>query len=161
GLAATYAGGAGEAELRLLADRAGEHRPQVAQASAFAADARVRAGLVVPHTELATQVFCGATPEEAAGISAAARPDRPARRARPGRAGPGRRPGLRGGGAALRQGVRLSGGVLVRARHSWLVAPAATGGRGPRPGRERVPDRPPAEHVGRRERQPGAGVQVH
>src|SRR5262249_38313857 len=77
GLAATYAGGAGEAELRLLADRAGEHRPQVAQASAFAADARVRAGLVVPHTELATQVFCGATPEEAAGISAAARPDRP------------------------------------------------------------------------------------
>jgi hypothetical protein len=75
GLAATYAGGVDEDELRLFAERAGEYRPQLAQASAFAADARLRAGLHVPHTGLATQVFCGATPEEAARISASVRPD--------------------------------------------------------------------------------------
>ncbi len=47
GLAATYAGGADEEEMRLFWRRAGEHRPQLAQGSAFAASARVRAGLVV------------------------------------------------------------------------------------------------------------------
>jgi hypothetical protein len=77
GLAATYAGGGGEDELRLFWDRAGEHRPQVAQASVFAAEARVRAGLVVPHTGLATEVFCGMTPEQAASVSLAERPDGP------------------------------------------------------------------------------------
>jgi hypothetical protein len=75
GLAATYAGGVGEEELRLFQQRAGDHRSYLAQACAFAADARVRAGLVVPHTAVATQVFCGATPEEAARISAAVCPD--------------------------------------------------------------------------------------
>src|SRR5262249_13118613 len=45
--------------------------------------------------------------------------------------------------------------------HSWLVAPSATGGRGPRPGRERLPDRPPADHVGRRGRHPGPVLQLH
>jgi hypothetical protein len=75
GLAATYAGGGDESELRLLRDRAGVHRPQLAQASAFAADARVRAGLVIPHTGIATQVFCGTTPEEAQRISESVRPD--------------------------------------------------------------------------------------
>ena len=78
GLAATYAGGAGEDELRAFRQRAGVHRPYLAQACAFAAEARVRAGLVLPHTAVATQVFCGATPEEAARISAAVRPDHPA-----------------------------------------------------------------------------------
>ena len=75
GLAATYAGGADEDELRLFQQLAGVHRSYLAQACAFAADARVRAGLVVPHTAVATQVFCGATPEEAARISAAVCPD--------------------------------------------------------------------------------------
>lgn len=77
GLAATYAGGAGEEELRAFWQRAGAHRPYVAQACTFAAEARVRAGLVVPHTHVATQVFCGATPEQAARISQQTRPQRP------------------------------------------------------------------------------------
>jgi len=77
GLAASYAGGADEAELRLFWQRAGAHRAQVAQACAFAADARVRAGLVVPHSRVATQVFCGLTPEEAARIAAELRPEQP------------------------------------------------------------------------------------
>lgn len=77
GLAATYAGGGSEQELRTFWDRAGEHRPGVAQASVFAAEARMRAGLVVPHTGLATEVFCGTTPEQAAAMSLAARPDQP------------------------------------------------------------------------------------
>lgn len=69
GLAATYAGGCTEGELRVFWQRAGEHRPFVAQASAFAAQARVRAGLLVPHTEVATTVFCRATAAEAARVS--------------------------------------------------------------------------------------------
>lgn len=77
GLAATYAGAADEAELQRFRERAGEYRPQVAQASAFAAEARVRAGLVVPHTGVATAVFCGTTPQEAARISAEVQPAGP------------------------------------------------------------------------------------
>lgn len=75
GLAATYAGGVDEEELRAFWYRAGIHRPMVAQAAAFAAEARVRAGLVVPHTRVATQVFCGASPEQAARISGEVRPE--------------------------------------------------------------------------------------
>ncbi|MBT2212761.1 MULTISPECIES: DUF1702 family protein [Actinomadura] len=81
GLAATYAGGAGEDELRRFWDRAGEFRPQVAQGCAFAAEARRRAGLDVPHTAVATRVFCGMPPDEAARIAVGARPgaeERPA-----------------------------------------------------------------------------------
>lgn len=69
GLAATYAGGADEAELRWFFARAGECRPHVAQGSAFAAGARVRAGLVVPHNEVATQVFCGRSTADAAKVT--------------------------------------------------------------------------------------------
>ncbi|WP_412543684.1 DUF1702 family protein [Longispora sp. K20-0274] len=65
GLAATYAGGADETELRAFWDYAEGYRPQVAQGSAFAAGARVRADLVVPHNDVATRVFCGMTPQEA------------------------------------------------------------------------------------------------
>ncbi len=77
GLAATYAGGADEDELEVFLRRAGELRPQVAQGSAFAAEARVRAGLVVPHTHVATRVFCGMSPSEAARITHDVRPDQP------------------------------------------------------------------------------------
>lgn len=73
-LAATYAGGAGEAELRGFWKRAGEYRPQVAQGCAFAAEARHRAGLEVPHTEVATQVFCDMTPDQAAQVALRNRP---------------------------------------------------------------------------------------
>jgi hypothetical protein len=74
GLAATYAGGADEKELYVLRERAGAHRPQVAQASAFAAEARVLAGVVIPHTAVATEVFCGLSPESAARLTQDVRP---------------------------------------------------------------------------------------
>lgn len=75
GLAATYAGGADEQELQGFIERAGSYRPQLAQGSAFAATARLEAGLVTAHTELATQLFCGMSPAQASALSAAARPD--------------------------------------------------------------------------------------
>jgi hypothetical protein len=74
GLAATYAGGAGDDELAWLRCHAGEHGQWLAQGSAFAAGARVRAGLVTPHTEMATQLLCGATPEQAAKVTDEALP---------------------------------------------------------------------------------------
>lgn len=74
GLAATYAGGAQEDELRVLRDRAGEHRNHVAQGSAFAAECRVRADLNIPHTEMAAQFFCGRSAQEAAAVTDRARP---------------------------------------------------------------------------------------
>ncbi|GGS57605.1 DUF1702 family protein [Actinokineospora fastidiosa] len=76
GLAATYAGGVTEDELRTLARRAGAHRADVAQGSAFAAFARVSAGIVPAHSAMATQVFCGTTPEEAARLTTELRPVR-------------------------------------------------------------------------------------
>lgn len=59
GLAATYAGGASEAELTALWEHAKDYRPQLAQGAAFAAGARGKANLVCPHNELATRIFCG------------------------------------------------------------------------------------------------------
>jgi len=69
GLAATYAGGADVAELEWLRDVAGRYGGELAQGSAFAAGARVRADLVTPHTEAATQVFCGRSAAEASDIN--------------------------------------------------------------------------------------------
>jgi hypothetical protein len=69
GLAATYAGGVDEQELERFWAVAGAHRPHVAQAAAFAAQARVKAGLVNDHTRAATAVFCGMTPEEAGAVT--------------------------------------------------------------------------------------------
>ncbi|WP_283133052.1 DUF1702 family protein [Rhizohabitans arisaemae] len=77
GLAATYAGGAGDAELHELLDRAGVHRPQLAQGSSFAAEARIRAGLLVPHNERATRILCGMNPQDAARVSQENLPDGP------------------------------------------------------------------------------------
>lgn len=74
GLAASYAGGAGETELRWFARHAGRYRTQVCQGAVFAATARVHAGLVVPHTELATRVFCDMDPQQAADLSDRLRP---------------------------------------------------------------------------------------
>jgi hypothetical protein len=76
-LAATYAGGVDEAELRVFLSRAGEHGDVVAQGAAFAATARVVAGNVVPHTELAARILCGVTPAEAAEICHRALPAGP------------------------------------------------------------------------------------
>ncbi|HTJ38380.1 MAG TPA: DUF1702 family protein [Dactylosporangium sp.] len=69
GLAATYAGGTGEAELTRLWHHAGAHRPALAQGAAFAAKARERAGLVTAHTELATAVLCGLSASAAAKLT--------------------------------------------------------------------------------------------
>lgn len=77
GLAATYAGGADEDELRRFADRAGEHQRMVAQRAAFAAEARVHGGIVVPRTELGAPVFCGATAAVAPQVTQDFRPDDP------------------------------------------------------------------------------------
>jgi len=65
GLAATYAGGADRAELERFAERAGKHRRWVAQGSAFAATARLDAGLENDHTVLATEVLCGTSLHQA------------------------------------------------------------------------------------------------
>ena len=75
GLAATYAGGADEAELQRLREHAGRHRGFLAQGSAFAAEARIRAGLLVPHAELGASVLCGTDAESAARTSRELRPD--------------------------------------------------------------------------------------
>ncbi|WP_424923450.1 DUF1702 family protein [Actinocrispum wychmicini] len=75
GLAATYAGGVEPDELSVLWERAGTHRSYVAQAAAFAAEARVRAGLLVPHTEMAAQFFCGMSARDAADVTTRLRPN--------------------------------------------------------------------------------------
>ncbi|MFF4214507.1 DUF1702 family protein [Streptomyces sp. NPDC001796] len=74
-LAATYAGGLEEAELLVFRQRARHYLPQVAQASAFAATARVRSHLVTPHTRLATEILAGTTPENAAKVCLESFPD--------------------------------------------------------------------------------------
>jgi hypothetical protein len=69
GLAAGYAGGADEDELSLLPIRAGRHAAYLSQGCAFAAQARRRAGLLVPHTELAATILCGMTADRAADVT--------------------------------------------------------------------------------------------
>jgi hypothetical protein len=75
GLAATYAGGASADELVRFREGSGEHCGQVALGSAFAAEARVRAGLVGPETELATEILCAVSPAEAARVTRTLRPN--------------------------------------------------------------------------------------
>jgi enediyne biosynthesis protein E3 len=77
GLAATYAGAASEVELKTLWDHAGEYQPHLAQGATFGAKARIFAGLATPHTPVATAVFCGCSPEEAAAVTDRAREDLP------------------------------------------------------------------------------------
>ncbi|MER5338377.1 DUF1702 family protein [Micromonospora sp. NPDC002717] len=74
-LAATYAGGAPPEDLWRLRERSGAYAPAMAQGSAFAAEARERAGLTTAHTAVATDVFCGAPPAEAAAVTQAALAD--------------------------------------------------------------------------------------
>jgi hypothetical protein len=69
GLAATYAAGASEDELHTLRERAGVHRGALAQGSAFAAEARLRGGIVLDSTEVATRVLTGFSVREAAQIT--------------------------------------------------------------------------------------------
>ncbi|MBQ0988646.1 DUF1702 family protein [Micromonospora sp. PSH03] len=78
GLAAGYAGGASDTELRRLRDLAGPYRPQLMQGVAFAAASRVKADLVQPHTELATELLCGMSPASASKVTDEALVDLPA-----------------------------------------------------------------------------------
>ncbi|MFD1151804.1 DUF1702 family protein [Saccharothrix hoggarensis] len=74
GLASTYACGATDDELAELVRLAGPHRGPLAQGSAFAAEARVRAGLLIPETDRATRAICGLPAERAAAITQEVRP---------------------------------------------------------------------------------------
>lgn len=69
GLAGTYAGGVGRAELLGVRGLAGAHAAALAQGAAFAAQARARAGNPARHTELACEVWCGSSASEAAGLT--------------------------------------------------------------------------------------------
>jgi enediyne biosynthesis protein E3 len=68
-LASVYAGGADTSELADMARLAGPHRPAAAQGAAFAAKARLLAGLVTPGTELGVKVYCDMSVEEAAAVT--------------------------------------------------------------------------------------------
>ncbi|MGW2437133.1 DUF1702 family protein [Streptomyces goshikiensis] len=74
GLASTYAGGVTEEELTRFAEGAGEHRFSLAQGSAFAIEARIKAGTIIDHTHLAARVLCNATAEQAARVCTDLRP---------------------------------------------------------------------------------------
>jgi hypothetical protein len=83
GLAITYAGQATPAGLQYLRAAAGSCQPQLAQGSAFAAKARVRAGNVVPYTQEACAVLCGLAPEAAAQVTDDALENLPTNQAEP------------------------------------------------------------------------------
>jgi enediyne biosynthesis protein E3 len=68
-LASVYAGGADAGDIKLMRELAGEYRPDAAQGAAFAAKARLLAGLVTPHTETAVRVYCAMSVEEAAAVT--------------------------------------------------------------------------------------------
>jgi hypothetical protein len=76
-LASVYAGGAEPAELEEMVRLAGPYRSNAAQGAAFAAGARVLAGLVTPGTELGVKVHCGMSAAEAAAITDEAKLDLP------------------------------------------------------------------------------------
>jgi enediyne biosynthesis protein E3 len=68
-LASVYAGGADAAELDEMVRLAGQYRAHAAQGAAFAAKARLLAGLVTPATELGVKVHCDMSVEEAAAVA--------------------------------------------------------------------------------------------
>lgn len=72
-LASVYAGGADAGELSDMVRLAGPYRPHAAQGAAFAAKARLLAGLVMPGTELGVKVHCEMSVEEAAAVTDEAR----------------------------------------------------------------------------------------
>ncbi len=77
GLACSYAGGASRSEIEALLTVAGPYRPQLARGAAVAAKGRRQAGNPAPHTELACQIFCGLSSEQAAHILDGASRDLP------------------------------------------------------------------------------------
>jgi hypothetical protein len=74
GLAATYAGGVTETELREFRAASGACAPDVSQGSAFGAVCRIEAGNPDEHTELAVRVLCGMTLDEVVALCDRTRP---------------------------------------------------------------------------------------
>ena len=72
-LASVYAGGADAGELSDMVRLAGQYRSHAAQGAAFAAKARLLAGLVMPGTEIGVKVHCDMSVEEAAAVTDEAR----------------------------------------------------------------------------------------
>lgn len=72
-LASVYAGGSDVGELAEMTKLAGQYRAHAAQGAAFAAKARLLAGLVTPSTELGVKVHCDMSVEEAAAVTDEAR----------------------------------------------------------------------------------------
>jgi hypothetical protein len=69
GLAASYAGGVGEEDLKLLLQAAGPHGPEVSLGAVLAIKARVLADVITPHTETAAATLCGMSAVDAAEIT--------------------------------------------------------------------------------------------
>jgi enediyne biosynthesis protein E3 len=78
GLASVYAGGVDAGELSDMVRLSGQYRSNVAQGAAFAAKARLLAGLVTPGTELGVKVHCDMSVEEAAAVTEEAQVGLPA-----------------------------------------------------------------------------------
>lgn len=72
GLACAYAGGADRDSIEMLRDFAGDYLAMMAQGTAFAAKARLRAGNLTPDTEAACEIICGLSAEPAARLTDAA-----------------------------------------------------------------------------------------
>jgi hypothetical protein len=66
GLAAAFAGAGTAASIELIGKAAGEHLPELAQGAVFAAKARLQAGQITAHADLAVRTLCGMSVEEAA-----------------------------------------------------------------------------------------------
>ena len=73
GLAAAYAGGVQESDVRALRSASGRFAPDLAQGAVFAAEARHRAGNPAPHTSIACAILCSLSAEDAARIAVLAR----------------------------------------------------------------------------------------
>lgn len=69
GLACAYAGGADPGEIRILRLASGTYHPHLAQGVVFAAGARSRAANLAEHTDLACQLLCALSLQQAAAIS--------------------------------------------------------------------------------------------
>ncbi|MCP3959075.1 MAG: DUF1702 family protein [bacterium] len=77
GLSSTYAGGLDREGLTALLDAGHDYRHELAQGSAFAAEARRRAGNPAPHNELTCRLLCGLSVDDAARLTATTRRDLP------------------------------------------------------------------------------------
>lgn len=68
GVACGYVGGVDRATVEALRTAAGRHVPRAAVGTAFVAKGRLRAGNPIPDTELACEVLCGMSGQEAADL---------------------------------------------------------------------------------------------